>query len=48
VAAIEAENQRRLDAAEKERERAAAAAAAQEAAADAGKNALPARQQRKK
>jgi serine/threonine-protein kinase len=47
VAAVEAENQRRLDAAEKERER-AAAAAAQEVAADAGKNALPARQQRKK
>jgi hypothetical protein len=47
VAAVEAENQRRLDAAEKEREK-AAAVAAQEAAADAGKNAVPARQPRKK
>jgi serine/threonine-protein kinase len=49
VAAVEAENQRRLEA-DKERERAAAAAAsaALEAVADAGKNAVPARQQRRK
>jgi hypothetical protein len=47
-ASIEADNQRRLDAAERERQRALAAAAAQEAGppADAGKSVAPARTRR--